>query len=212
MRTCAVCGEAFGKRPNEKPHRFNRRKTCSSSCHKALLRQQVPDTRYKGVAANEHSKRARAQRKYPLDGVRCEEPGCDRPATDRHHKNEDPGDNRRANLELLCRRHHRGRHARPEGPCSNCGRPLPVGKRRQGRCPACAAYLYRTGRERPWKSDGRVEGAARRGERPEMQRAPAPCSNCGALSKPRWKARCRRCYDYWRYHGRQQERPVSKTA
>lgn len=206
METCVVCGTDLVRRPQEKPHRFKRRKTCSTSCRRALLASHRPDTRFKGELANEHSKRARAQARYQLGDVICEESGCTKPAKDRHHKNEDPGDNRRSNLEFLCRRHHRARHAQPPGPCSNCGRDVPLGKRRKGRCLTCAAYFTRTGRERPWKVDGRLEGAARGVEKLALRRDPAPCSNCGELAKPLRKERCRRCYDYWRYHDRQRER------
>lgn len=211
-RACMVCGIALAQREGEKPSRFKRRKTCSAECNHEQLRRRRPDTGFKGDAATEHAKRNRAQRRYSLAGVVCEESGCEKPAKDRHHKNEDPGDNRRENLEFLCRAHHRLRHTVAKLACSNCGREIEVGKRRKGRCKSCAAYFGRTGRERPWKVDGRREGAGRGVQKPALRRDPVACSNCGELTKPPRLGRCRRCYDYWRYYGKRVERPVQASA
>lgn len=207
-KVCTVCGSEIVQRPGEQPYQFRRRKLCSTRCNHEQLRRLRPDTRYKGDAASEHAKRERAQRRYSLVGVTCEEPGCSKPAKDRHHKNEDPGDNRRENLEFLCRAHHRLRHTVANLACLNCGREVEVGKRRKGRCPLCSGYLERTGRERPWKIDGRKEGAAKGVPKAALRRDPVPCSNCGESTKPSWRGRCRRCYDYWRYHDKQAERSV----
>lgn len=59
---------------------------------------------WKGDDAHIVTKRQRAQRAYPLAG--CEFEGCECPATDRHHVDGDPGNNRPENVQRLCRRHH----------------------------------------------------------------------------------------------------------
>ena len=54
--------------------------------------------------------------------------------------------------------------ARPRR-CKVCRRPGPQRRRRrdwQGRCPTCAAYRRRTGRERPFVLDGRREARGQR--------------------------------------------------
>lgn len=201
MRKCRVCDEVLAKRGGEKPSRFAKRQTCSRACHDELLRRMRPDTRPRGSAATDHSKRRRAQRLYPLEGRICSEGGCDRPAVDRHHRNGDPGDNRPENVEALCRRHHRARHSPAPAPCLDCGREAPRGKRRKGRCLTCAAYWERTGRPRPWKEDGRREGAARGVPHPAARRPARACLVCGEEAKPARRGRCRRCYDHLRYHG-----------
>lgn len=114
---------------------------------------------WRGDEARSETKRARAHRLYPDLGD-CEE--CGKPATDRHHKDGNTGNNDRLNLAFLCRRCHMvvdGRLASlaalasqpktksPARPCINCGRmakPL-----RKGRCGACNEYLRKRGVERP---------------------------------------------------------------
>jgi predicted amidophosphoribosyltransferase len=89
---------------------------------------------------------------------------CGKPATERHHKDGDTGNNVRSNLAFLCRRCHMiedgrlarfealaranaRRQAQPPKPCANCGRPAkPL---RRGLCGACAEYRRSTGRDRP---------------------------------------------------------------
>jgi len=123
--------------------------------------------RWRGENATPNKKRARAQRWFSLEGVTCEHEQCDKPATDRHHKNGDIDNNERTNLAFLCRRHHmeiheqkwreafakngapvRRRKSSPKAQaCVRCSRlawPL-----RRGRCGACSEYLRRTGLERP---------------------------------------------------------------
>ncbi len=161
---------------------------------------------WKGDAATAQAKNHRARVLFSIEGKRCEGEGCTKPAEHRHHRNGDPGDNRPENIAFVCVIHHQLIHhpPQPPKPCVNCGKlakPL-----RRGRCQACAAYLGRTGVERPWKEDGRREGASVYHPRPIP--GPQPCSHCGAQSKPHWKGRCRRCYDYWRLHGKQAERPI----
>lgn len=114
---------------------------------------------WKGDAAKRDPKRGRAQRLYKLGP--CEH--CGKPARDRHHKDDDTGNNIRSNIEILCRSCHMkvdgrmaalikrqtGRPKRDPLPCVNCNklyRPL-----RKGECAACAAYFKRTGNRRPIK-------------------------------------------------------------
>lgn len=154
---------------------------------------------WKGEAATAQVKRKRAQRMFAIDGKVCEEEGCELPAQHRHHLNEDPGDNRLENIGFYCARHHLLIHASPELPktCQNCGRDAkPCTK---GLCKTCYAYRRRTGRSRPWATDGRREGSSVYHPRPA--KGPVACSNCGKATKPAWQGRCRRCYDYWRNHG-----------
>lgn len=51
-----------------------------------------------------------AQRLFPLEGRICEEPGCTKPATHRHHIDFNPMNNRSWNIEVLCPKHHGMRH------------------------------------------------------------------------------------------------------
>jgi hypothetical protein len=139
------------------------------SLHPEPLRgEQNPS--WKGDAARRDTKRARAQRAYALTG--CER--CGAPATDRHHRDGDTGNNEPENVALLCRRCHMAldgrlaefvshsmsqRGPQPPKPCSNCTRPSkPL---RGGRCHACDEYLRRRGVERAYMEDGRREKAQR---------------------------------------------------
>lgn len=113
---------------------------------------------WKGDKAKKSTKRQRAQRQYALGP--CER--CGEPGTDRHHKDDNTGNNVPTNIEILCRRCHMLTDGRlekliilvkvprqPLKPCINCGRiykPL-----RHGRCGACDVYFRRTGKE--WTSD-----------------------------------------------------------
>jgi hypothetical protein len=53
----------------------------------------------------------RAQKRFKVLGT-CEEPGCEVPAVLRHHKDGNPKNNIRGNLEFLCRKHHGRRHVK----------------------------------------------------------------------------------------------------
>lgn len=104
--------------------------------------------------------RARARRLYPNLGT-CAK--CRAPASDRHHIDGDTFNNRRSNIEFLCRSCHMredGRleslrfaamrfwHNRKPPRCSNCG--LPARPARRGRCGTCSKYWYdHGGKERP---------------------------------------------------------------
>lgn len=114
---------------------------------------------WKGDAACSEAKRHRAQLLYPLG--KCEK--CPKPATDRHHLDDDPGNNLPENINKLCRRCHMiadgrlplfltyssNRPIQPPKPCRNCGRlskPL-----RRGLCKACAEYQRRRGGPRTYE-------------------------------------------------------------
>jgi hypothetical protein len=49
------------------------------------------------------------QKLYPVLGT-CEHPLCLEPAVDRHHRDENPLNNKRSNVQFLCRRHHAETH------------------------------------------------------------------------------------------------------
>lgn len=119
---------------------------------------------WKGDVARAETKRARAQRIYPL-GI-CQ--NCGKPATERHHIDRDTGNNQSSNILILCRRchmqmdgrlteflSHRIDNSKPPEPCKNCGRlskPL-----RKGLCHSCNEYQRRNGKPRPYIQDGRSE-------------------------------------------------------
>lgn len=127
--------------------------------------------RWKGDSARPETKRARAQRRYPLG--KCLR--CQNQATDRHHRDGNTGNNDPTNIETLCRRCHMETDGRldkfraeakasnesrrvPPLPCAHCGRlkkPL-----RHGLCSACSEYKRRHGVDRPLLSNS----AARRRE------------------------------------------------
>lgn len=114
---------------------------------------------WKGDEAHPITKRRRAVRRYALGP--CQD--CGKPATDRHHKDGDTGNNTPENIEILCRRCHMKTDGRLEkvaemakamsqknikapSPCVVCGRlakPL-----RKGRCHACNEYFRRNGVDR----------------------------------------------------------------
>lgn len=115
---------------------------------------------WKGDAALPITKRQRAQKMYALGS--CDD--CGKPATDRHHKDGDTGNNVASNIGLLCRRCHMiedGRLERlkatarlngekrrlPPRPCSHCAKPARVFW--HGVCGACNEYQRRNGVPRP---------------------------------------------------------------
>lgn len=114
---------------------------------------------WKGDAAGDNSKRERAQHLFALGP--CER--CGEPGVERHHKDGDPGNNKRRNVKIVCRRCHmaidgrlerataslvaRSQIFQPLKPCVNCKRPFkPL---RRGKCHACYDYFHRVGKERP---------------------------------------------------------------
>ena len=113
---------------------------------------------WKGDDAVRGAKHDRARRLYPTLGT-C---ACGAPAVERHHVDDNPGNNEPTNVALVCRRCHMkadGRLARfeassaskrgpqPPKPCSNCR--IPAKPLRRGRCRNCAEYFRRSGVERP---------------------------------------------------------------
>ena len=170
-RACKTCRnqqrQARYKRtyPRQGPRGHNLKG--QNNAHKyGFIGEQHPE--WKGDAAQANTKRNRAQRRYPLGP--CED--CGKQGIDRHHKDEDTGNNVPENIAILCRRCHMQRDGRlarlghqihldrqPPQPCRICGRnykPL-----RKGRCGACDMYWRRAGKE--WntsvlKSKPRQEG------------------------------------------------------
>jgi hypothetical protein len=115
---------------------------------------------WKGDAAQPITKRQRAQKMYALGA--CD--GCGKPATDRHHKDGDTGNNVASNIGLLCRRCHMTEDGRleslralgrangekrrlPPRPCSRCAKLVTVFW--YGECGACNEYRRRNGASRP---------------------------------------------------------------
>lgn len=167
MGTCTNCGRTY------KPLRRGRCSTCArfldrtgserpygaEDGRKAGATRGDAHPAWRGDAARPETKRARAQRRYAL--VACE--ACGAPATDRHHRNGDTGNNEPSNVARLCRRCHMAADGRlatflstsaslrgpqPPKPCANCGRPAkPL---RRGLCHACNEYQRRQGKARPY--------------------------------------------------------------
>jgi hypothetical protein len=124
----------------------------------ANLQRGADNPSWKGNRVKKDSGRERARKLYTLGP--CEH--CGKPATDRHHKDDNPLNNDPGNVEMLCRRCHmladgrmeafvkaegaRKHGSAPPKPCCNCGRlwkPL-----RKGRCGACSDYFRANNRER----------------------------------------------------------------
>lgn len=144
--------------------------------------------------------RYRARTLHSIEGRVCEWDGCYVVAQHRHHIDGNTANNIASNIGFYCASHHLLIHHPPEPPkeCGNCGKLSKPQTR--GMCRTCYAYWFRTGRMRPWQVDGRREGASRGIKKPALVVDPTPCSNCGETTKPSWRGRCRRCYDYWRLH------------
>jgi len=68
-------------------------------------------------------------------------------------------------------------------PCKICDKPETY--LRKGRCPACSAYLKRTGVDRP----------------EELIHRRKTCSNCECLQKGLCRGLCRKCYYYQKTYG-----------
>lgn len=147
------------------PHGYNACPGCGEkkARHAAFCRSCSPFTRgsnhygWKGDETSAHGKRGRSANTPIIDGALCK---CGAPAVDRHHRDGDPGNNTKENLEWLCRRCHMDKDGRLDAlrkrntsgrkepqPCVNCGRLAKY--RRHGRCDACRVYFGRHGYERP---------------------------------------------------------------
>lgn len=118
---------------------------------------------WKGDEANTTTKRERTARRYELGT--CER--CLKPATERHHKDGDTGNNIPSNIEVLCRRCHMAvdgrldalkakqkrlaeRQRKPPRQCRVCERVSPAKRMWKDRCHRCHEYWRRHGKERPW--------------------------------------------------------------
>lgn len=166
-KTCEFCGCTFERKRFpygglEKPAVWEKRRFCSVGCSNSAPGVHPPPTGdrspwWKGDAALPTTKRQRAQKSYPLGA--CQD--CGDPATDRHHRDGDTGNNAPANIAILCRRCHMRIDGRLEQlaatqrprvdarPCINCGRVREPRALARGRCTACADYWRRKGMERP---------------------------------------------------------------
>jgi hypothetical protein len=101
---CKTCGKPFYTKPALIRLR-NGGQHCSRACRFANPDSMVRGERHpawKGDAAPANTKRERAQRRFPLGP--CER--CGKPATDRHHKDADTGNNSPENVQILCRTCH----------------------------------------------------------------------------------------------------------
>lgn len=115
---------------------------------------------WKGESAKPNNKRARAQRLYPDIGI-CERCNA-KPAIHRHHIDENPGNNARANLLFLCGKCHSAEHRdqmleRAQARRITAPRPCPVCQQMRsgyfttGRCARCYRFKQRNGRD--WTPD-----------------------------------------------------------
>lgn len=155
------------------PHGYNACPSCGEkkARHAAFCRRCSPLIRgqnhygWKGDLTSKPGKRGRAENALLPVGALC---SCGALAVDRHHKDNDPGNNSPANIEWLCRRCHMERDGRLQAlrlrntagkkepqPCVNCGRT--VKHRRHGRCDACRTYFARNGRERPTELETKIK-------------------------------------------------------
>lgn len=150
--------------------------------------------------AHKHTGHRWARAQYPVMGL-CEECG-QAPARDRHHKDGDVFNNRRRNIQFVCRRCHMrldGRLAtmlhRNQTRIRRCAlKPCAICRilyfpLRNSRCNKCETYWRRVGRERPRHltqnqaiPDGR------------------PCLNCGRPYKPLRRGKCGACVEYFKLH------------
>jgi len=111
---------------------------------------------WRGDQATDGTKHKRAVRWFDIRGKQCER--CGNPATERHHKDTDPGNNTPDNISFVCRKCHSVIHwelgtrtlphpaAQPR-PCVLCGDI--VKKLSHGKCHKCAEYFRRNGVDRP---------------------------------------------------------------
>lgn len=125
--------------------------------HKILQLQDNPQ--WRGDNAKPETKRRRAVRRYPLQGISCE--NCGGPAKDRHHRTGNLNDHSRNEIRFLCRRCHmiedgrlerlriiqaiNAQKIKPPSPCVICG--MSAKGLRKGRCHKCNEYFRRNGKE-----------------------------------------------------------------
>jgi 5-methylcytosine-specific restriction endonuclease McrA len=156
--------------------------------------------RWTPILSRIDSYRGRARKLYPLGA--CE--GCGAPASDRHHRDENPRNNSRGNISQLCRRCHMkvdGRLERlksmpraapmPAKPCSVCGvlsKPL-----RKGKCHSCHEFYRRNGVDK--KAPFRKRAMSSRRISPGAYAQDAAMLRAGAEIPrgPAGRRLCRRC-------------------
>lgn len=188
------------------PHRgdaacVRARKTMKTPSTGSKYKQGEGHYAWKGDDARPETKRERAQRRYSLSA--CER--CGGSAIDRHHRDEDTGNNAPSNVWRLCRRCHMvvdgrlerfvamakasaAKRRKPPKPCAICERVTPRKRLMRGRCGRCNEFFRRHGFERPFV----------------LSRKPAEniCSVCGRdWPNGLKRKRCARCYNYLRTYG-----------
>ena len=116
-KRCQSCGMRLERKrfPNgalESLLHFGRRKFCSEACFANSLRKERSDGKWT-------SAHTMARKRVPTGPCeRCGAPD----ARDVHHRNRDHQDNRRENLERICRSCHNKEHRQPRS-CVICGKP-----------------------------------------------------------------------------------------
>lgn len=152
-RRCRACGKWFTrKKCNRSTQKFCGHPCRISVCLRTKYGSDHPN--WKGDLAKNDAKRTRAQRRYQLTD--CER--CGKRGTERHHKDENPGNNEPSNIQILCRRCHMTIDGRleklmsivhpikPPKSCRVCGRLFkPM---RRGRCSTCDYYFRYHGHDK----------------------------------------------------------------
>jgi hypothetical protein len=151
---CPDIAKLFGVRPSS-VNKFIRNR--GVVCRKGHWEHRNPQWRPEG-ADYVTLGHARARSRFKVLEL-CEQCHSSK-ARDRHHKDGNTFNNDRANVTFLCRRCHMlidGRMdkllalpktaSKPPRPCLICLRPHKIF--RHGRCPRCAEYFKRNGKERP---------------------------------------------------------------
>lgn len=114
-RTCEQCGGEF--RYDETRcglTNWRTRRFCSEPCRRAatsagtVTPTGAASVHWKGDNVSVRSSRERIEKLIPLDDAECE--SCGEPATVRHHRDENPRNNARENIALLCRSCHHWLH------------------------------------------------------------------------------------------------------
>lgn len=169
---------------------------------------------WKGDSASSRAKHRRAERLFKLGP--CQR--CGKNGTDRHHVDDDPGNNHPSNVMILCSRCHKvidGRLERfvkmakdgekkrkPPRQCLNCKQ---LKKHyANGLCGLCYAYFRNHGTHRPFLSLA---------EKMAKSRA-APCLRCGrpaGILGRSVKGFCLTCYYYAKSGGTKPKRKSSNS-
>lgn len=121
-----------------------------------------------------------AQILYNISGKKCSV--CKQAnATERHHKDGNPCNNKPENIIICCRKCHmeidgrsqklaeqsemalKARYGEFKTQCDICGKQVKPGKTRNGRCKACDTYWRRNGTERPYVTKDGEDGRSKLG-------------------------------------------------